>query len=148
MARDTDTVSFSGPVFDSRGKTYLAQGLNAIRHKVAQECAERAQTFLVSATRHDIMDRAPRSIMTTDKNIVITTGKYTMPVVVPDPLTDTVVTMNLATYGPWLEGTGSRNLTTRFKGYHSFRLAAQIMQPFGGPAAEAAMEPYTEKMNL
>tara|TARA_Y100000310_G_scaffold326348_1_gene391137 strand:+ start:1845 stop:2279 length:435 start_codon:yes stop_codon:yes gene_type:complete len=28
-------------------------------------------------------------------------------------------------YGPWLEGTGSRNLTTRFKGYHSFRKVGQ-----------------------
>lgn len=28
-------------------------------------------------------------------------------------------------YGPWLEGTGSRNQTTRFKGYASFRRAAQ-----------------------
>lgn len=28
-------------------------------------------------------------------------------------------------YGPWLEGTGSRNRTTRFKGYHLWRLATQ-----------------------
>lgn len=28
-------------------------------------------------------------------------------------------------YGPWLEGTGSRNKTTRFKGYASFRKATQ-----------------------
>jgi hypothetical protein len=27
-------------------------------------------------------------------------------------------------YGPWLEGVGSRNQTTRFKGYHAFRNAA------------------------
>ena len=27
-------------------------------------------------------------------------------------------------YGPWLEGTGSRNGTTRFKGYASFRRTA------------------------
>ena len=26
-------------------------------------------------------------------------------------------------YGPWLEGVGSRNQTTRFKGYHMFRQA-------------------------
>ena len=26
-----------------------------------------------------------------------------------------------AEYGPWLEGTSSRNQSTRFKGYHSFR---------------------------
>lgn len=28
-------------------------------------------------------------------------------------------------YGPWLEGVGSRNRTTRFKGYASFRRAVQ-----------------------
>lgn len=28
-------------------------------------------------------------------------------------------------YGPWLEGTGSRNQTTHFKGYGSFRKATQ-----------------------
>lgn len=31
-------------------------------------------------------------------------------------------------YGPWLEGVGSRNETTRFKGYHAFRSAAQQLQ--------------------
>lgn len=31
-------------------------------------------------------------------------------------------------YGPWLEGTSRRNATTRFKGYHSFRRAAQTVQ--------------------
>lgn len=28
-------------------------------------------------------------------------------------------------YGPWLEGTGSRNSTTRFKGYRTFRTVKQ-----------------------
>lgn len=28
-------------------------------------------------------------------------------------------------YGPWLEGTSHRNMTTRFKGYASFRRTAQ-----------------------
>lgn len=31
-------------------------------------------------------------------------------------------------YGPWLEGVGSRNNTTRFKGYHAFREAASALQ--------------------
>lgn len=30
-------------------------------------------------------------------------------------------------YGPWLEGVGSRNNTTRFKGYHAFRKAADAL---------------------
>ena len=31
-------------------------------------------------------------------------------------------------YGPWLEGVGSRNRTTRFKGYATFRLVRQDME--------------------
>ena len=31
-------------------------------------------------------------------------------------------------YGPWLEGIGSRNETSRFKGYSSFRKTAQWLQ--------------------
>lgn len=31
-------------------------------------------------------------------------------------------------YGPWLEGVGSRNQTTRFKGYHAFRKAANALE--------------------
>lgn len=31
-------------------------------------------------------------------------------------------------YGPWLEGVGSRNATSRFKGYHMFRRTAQLLQ--------------------
>lgn len=31
-------------------------------------------------------------------------------------------------YGPWLEGVGTRNATTRFKGYHAFRNAARDLQ--------------------
>lgn len=33
-----------------------------------------------------------------------------------------------AVYGPWLEGVGSRNRTSRFKGYHVFRIVASGMQ--------------------
>ena len=31
-------------------------------------------------------------------------------------------------YGPWLEGIGSRNATTRFKGYQMFRKTAQWLR--------------------
>lgn len=35
---------------------------------------------------------------------------------------------SMVIYGPWLEGIGSRNATTRFKGYATFRRVAQRMQ--------------------
>lgn len=41
-------------------------------------------------------------------------------------------------YGPWLEGVGRRNRTTRFKGYHSFRRTSQWLnknfRSVAGPA--------------
>lgn len=39
-----------------------------------------------------------------------------------------VVTDGGVIYGPWLEGTGERNKTTRFKGYWSFRTATQSLK--------------------
>ncbi len=41
---------------------------------------------------------------------------------------DTVITDGGVIYGPWLEGTSSRNETTRFKGYHTFRRVAQELE--------------------
>ena len=37
-------------------------------------------------------------------------------------------------YGPWLEGIGSRNATTRFKGYHHWRRTVQYLEQEEGPA--------------
>lgn len=42
-----------------------------------------------------------------------------------------VVTDGGIIYGHWLEGTGSRNRTTRFKGYFMWRLAFQSMNRSG-----------------
>jgi hypothetical protein len=69
-----------------------------------------------------------------------------MPVIV-DRSAETVVTTELATYGPWLEGTGSRNETTRFKGYHGYRKAAQELDRVAGDLADVAIRPYVEEMN-
>lgn len=38
-----------------------------------------------------------------------------------------IVTDTGIVYGPWLEGTGSRNRTTRFKGYFHWRRAYQAV---------------------
>lgn len=39
-----------------------------------------------------------------------------------------VITDGGVVYGPWLEGTGSRNRTTRFKGYWAFRTTTQSLR--------------------
>lgn len=47
-----------------------------------------------------------------------------------------VVTDGTVVYGPWLEGTGSRNDETRFKGYFTFRLVAQKVEAKASSIAE------------
>ena len=50
-------------------------------------------------------------------------------------------------YGPWLEGVGSQNATTRFKGYHTFRKIAQQLDVEAGGIANAEIQPYIAEMN-
>jgi hypothetical protein len=88
-----------------------------------------------------------KSVTTTTRSRAYQTGKYTMPVVVDNIATDILVTTSLATYGAWLEGTGSRNLTTRFKGYHNFRQATQQVEMRAGDIAEKSLAPFVDRMN-
>lgn len=50
-------------------------------------------------------------------------------------------------YGPWLEGVGSRNPVTRFKGYHTFRLIAQRLDMVATDIAYAELPRYITELN-
>ena len=56
--------------------------------------------------------------------------------------TQTDVVQTNAVYGPWIEGTGSRNRTTRFKGYRTFRTIGQEMRSRVG----AIIAPHVRSM--
>ena len=47
---------------------------------------------------------------------------------------------------PWLEGTSKRNASTRFKGYHAFRLATGVMRKRIKTIANKLLPEYTERM--
>lgn len=49
-------------------------------------------------------------------------------------------------YGPWLEGTGSRNRTTRFKGYFTFRYVGQLVQRNADRIAERVLRPILARL--
>jgi hypothetical protein len=143
-------TTFTGPLFDGRAELAAAEGTENVRMRLAAE-AERLTiaafagqirngtgTFLGSVTQ-----------TSTSREYSTTSGgrTYTMPVVVADMATDIVVTTDLASYGPWLEGTGSRNESTSFKGYHGFRQASQELASSSGATAEQALAPYIGRMN-
>lgn len=50
-------------------------------------------------------------------------------------------------YGPWLEGVGSRNRTTRFKGYHIFRVVTQVLQGKAVTIAERVSPRFIARLN-
>lgn len=139
----------SGPLFDGRAGQAARDGAEAIRKRLAAET--RKLVLAVFTARIKVNHgRFERSLATVGSSRAFETrgdGKsYTLPVVVDDTATDLVVTTDLATYGPWLEGTGSRNETTRFKGYHGFRMAGQAIERDAQALADDAFAPYLERM--
>lgn len=141
-------VSFSGPLFSEDGDAILADAILAARHAVADKGIELVQAAFEDHIRVNT-GRHLASITVTDESRSYTsdTGRraYTLDVDVPEHTT--VVTTSNATYGPWLEGVGSRNATTRFKGYWGFREAATDLDEQAQGVAEEALRPYIERLN-
>ena len=50
-------------------------------------------------------------------------------------------------YGPWLEGVGSRNATTRFKGYFAMRRAAASASQKAEALTKAGIDVFVRKAN-
>lgn len=145
----TADVKMTGPLFDGRADAALDRGIKAVRAHVAATGVTMTRAVFAGSIRAE-HGRFLASIGTTGQSRMYTTRgghrTYTLPVVV-DGTTDTLVTTDLATYGPWLEGSGSRNDSTRFKGYHGFRRAGQELDRIAGNLANVAIAPYVREMS-
>ncbi len=141
-------VTLSGPLFDGTGEKILDRGIVAARHKVAADGQALASLAFLGSIR-DNHDRFLRSVTVTDRARVYVSrsGRHLYALPVTAGPGETIVTSDLATYGPWLEGTGSRNVTTRFKGYHGFRKAAQELDRTAGDIASRELERYVQEMS-
>lgn len=144
----SDYVHTSGPLFDGHAEELLAEAVKAVRRKLSDRGEQLAREAFAGQI-HDDHGRFLGSITSIDSTRAFTTASghksYTMTVPV-DP-SESAVTSSVATYGPWLEGTGSRNDSTRFKGYHGFRRAGQELDRQAKELADEAMKPYVERMN-
>lgn len=138
-----------GPLFDGRAEAELRRGIEVARSRIAADGQRRVHDLFAGSIRVD-HGRFLASITTTDRSRAYTTRSgrhsYTMPVTL-DRSSETAVTTDLASYGPWLEGVGSRNDSTRFKGYHGFRRAGQELSMTAKVTAERALAPHVEEMN-
>ncbi len=102
-------VTVSGPFFDGRDHAVIDAMCDAIVEEVADE-------------GRDIVR------LNSDTSFKTQTPYYVTRLRVSDAgIHERDVDDSGVIYGPWLEGVGSRNRTTRFKGYSMFRRATQYL---------------------
>lgn len=99
-------ITVSGPIFDGRA---VAAGAD-----LTQAIVDRVAAFALEAVQKNL-----------DGSLKNPTPYYETQIQVTNALTERRVDDRGVIYGPFLEGTSSRNQTTRFKGYASFRRAYQ-----------------------
>lgn len=108
LLRVRTRTQYNGPIFDARARRVF----NQFRDELEEESAEW------------VLDHVQRTFHTSFR---MPTGYYESNVRIRNNTEVWDGGMAGPVYGPWLEGVGSRNNTTRFKGYHAFRKAASAL---------------------
>jgi hypothetical protein len=120
-------VTMSGPLFDGRAQRAM-RGITAdIVERLAVEGERRWLAGLTATLRKP-------------------TGAYVSRIDHQSSATRSRVHDNRGIYGPWLEGTGSRNKTTRFKGYANARKATQQLEAGAPHLAEQVIREHLSEL--
>lgn len=118
-------VNVRGPLWEGRAPAIIQAACKQGQDGVAQVANDQVHRRLEGVLKHP-------------------TGYYESRVVTDMAKTESRVTDHGVVYGPWLEGTGSRNKSTRFKGYFTFRLITQGLKDDAGTIAEPFMTKLRE----
>ena len=122
------TVTTDGPLFD-RGQALMDEIVAA----VAKEVGEVGKETVLAGLNATLRNPSP-------------TGGYRDKITVYASTFQSRVHDQMSVYGPWLEGTGSRNATTRFKGYANFRQATQQLDRMAVDIAERVIAEHIRKL--
>lgn len=117
----------SGPIFDGRAEVALSDYVRTTEETIANDTLAAVQERLHEVIRHP-------------------TGYYESHLNVDKSFNAHRVNDMGVIYGPWLEGTGSRNRTTRFKGYATFRIIREKMNGEAVARAEAILQRFLPRM--
>jgi hypothetical protein len=120
-------VSKHGPLFNGMAK----QAARAFTREASLEIAKQGQQMWVAQL---------------DSSIRVNTGYYVSNIQINRAGDFNSVHDSGIIYGPWLEGTGSRNRTTRFKGYHSLRKVRARLDRMSPRIAERVLQRYLPRM--
>lgn len=121
-------VTLEGPLFDGRAQDAMPGIVDAISGALGTEGERRVLAGLDATLRRP-------------------TDTYRSRISLYGPVGgQSRVHDRMGIYGPWLEGTGSRNRTTRFKGYRNFRTTTQTLQRAAKPLAQNVINRYIHKL--
>ena len=121
-------IVLSGPFFTNAMPSLIDAMLDEMKLAVASQVLADVQYNLDRSLRHP-------------------TPYYETQIMVQQRVDDWVVHDRGIVYGPWLEGTSSRNRTTRFKGYASFRRAVQSAGQKAPQIVASIAQRFVDRMN-
>lgn len=116
-----------GPLLTGQGPAIIEQATREIEQTIGNLGASMVRSELNHVLRHQ-------------------TPYYRTRVVATKGADGTKITDQGVIYGPWLEGTGSRNKTTRFKGYATFRRTTQLIRRRAQDIAQSVITRYIGKL--
>jgi hypothetical protein len=120
--------STSGPIFDGRAARAASQYADHARREIADEGYRMVHQRLRQVLRNP-------------------TGYYQSRIAVRQVGSAYEVHDSRVIYGPWLEGTGSRNFPeTRFRGYATFRRTKALLDRRAPGIAQRILPRYTRRM--
>jgi hypothetical protein len=128
MPRFDVSVTKHGPLFDGRAAKAVRDFRDAAEEEIAQEGVNILHGELARVLRNP-------------------TGYYESQIQTDRASGDWRVHDGDVVYGPWLAGVGSRNATTRFRGYAHWRRATQRIDRLAKATAERILPRYTDRMN-
>lgn len=117
-------VHVSGPLFDDDTHKIMSEFVTEAVQEVGAQGLANWHTHLDASLKHPTgwyEEHLTSELMAPDVDIMHDKGMI---------------------YGPWLEGTGSRNQTTKFKGYAAARLAAQELEA----QADQVLQPAVQRL--
>lgn len=124
------SVDTSGPLFDGKAEDALHQAKEAIEQRLAEMARAVARGHQIASIKVETTGAEPASLHVESSGF----GRI-------------VTDFHGIVYGPWLEGTGSRNETTRFKGYHAMRQTTSDINAVASSVANDEMSKYVDEMN-
>ena len=122
----TTEITYSGPLFDGTAQAEWPRFLAEAVQEVANQGRSEVMTIENQSFKHPTPYYEPQ----TD----IRRGEF-----------EQVINDRGIIYGPWLEGTSSRNQSTRFKGYGSYRRAKQALEDKVPDLVQHVLGPYLRR---